>query len=306
MSNLDYQFDSKRVANWKSHLTTEGFVVINNVLDSNQVQSGLASFIEQFGSATFDGFIDDPAFVYSDFVWSCRTNPEVLKIYQQLYNLESTKQLLTAIDRGTAIPNVLSADPDEAAAYWLHVDYPLLDVKLKNNENEIPPIYQSFLSFVDSGGSNRPGLRVVPRSATTANHERILRDNDDDGAEPTYWLLSQDHNDDLESEVVEVVSPAGSLTLWLSGLIHDNTTAVIDLGNSILPLARLVIYLCYAPRSWATAEELQLREKMYKRGQITTHWPVKYLSLHDDGSRRWAWRQMANRYSIISSLIPLA
>ena len=73
--------------------------MINIVLDSNQVKSGLASFIEQFGSDNFDGFIDDPAFVYSDFVWSCRTNPEVLKVYQQLYNFQSTTYLVMILMR---------------------------------------------------------------------------------------------------------------------------------------------------------------------------------------------------------------
>jgi hypothetical protein len=309
---MDYQFDCRQTEKWKSYLQTQGFVVITGILTEPEIQAGLATCIEQFGHHGFTGFIDDVNFSYSDFVWSCRTNPKVLKVYQQLYNLDSPQELITAIDRGSVISNVPSVDIEESTAYWLHVDYPLLDV----GKHDIPRVYQSILSFVDSGGSKKPGLRVVPRSATAENHDRILRDNQDEDPEQelTYWLLSAAHTDELQSSVVEVESPAGSLTLWLSGLIHDSTTAVYqsDKGNrnserdDNKPLARVVVYLCYAPKAWATAEELELRQLIYKRGQITTHWPCLYLSLHEEAFHRWAWRKMAATYPTIQQLIPLS
>ncbi len=314
----DYLFDHREVVRWKSHLATEGFVVLTGVLTEEQLKIGLASFIGQFGTDSFAGFIDEPTFVSSDFAWYSRTQPNILQAYAHIYNLQSASELVTAIDRGSAIPNQPTADTDEATAYWLHVDYPLLDVGKK----DIPEIYQSFLSYVDAGGPTAPGLRVVPRSATIENYKRILADNHDGDLssnpdlEPTYWLLSAEHIDVLESKVVEVVSPAGSLTLWRSGLIHDNTTAVLQadckfkLSNrksktTQCPLARLAVYLCYAPQSWATAEELELRQLIYKRGQTTTHWPVTYLSLHEEACQRWAWRQMINKYPAIEGLVPI-
>lgn len=302
---MDYQFDCRQVEKWKSYLETQGFVVITGLLTEPEIKVGLASFMEQFDHRDFSGFIDDAGFSYSDFAWSCRTNPKVLEIYQHAYNLNSPQDLITAIDRGSVIPNIPSVDIDEATAYWLHVDYPLLDV----GKRDIPRIYQSFLSFVDSGGPTKPGLRVIPQSATDENHNRILGDNqhEDPNRELTYWLLSSEHTDEIEKSIVQVESPAGSLTLWLSGLIHDNTSIVMKQRNKHghTPLARLVVYLCYAPKSWATEEELELREQIYKRGQITTHWPCVYLSLHEEAYHRWAWKKMIDKYPIIQQLIPL-
>lgn len=220
--------------------------------------------------------------------------------------------LLTAIDRGSALSNQVSSDLEEATRFWLHVDYPLFSNPEKGDK-VVPDIYQSFLSLVNSGGPEAPGFRVVPRSFTNIHHERIRSSNPDkirsNNNEDTFWLLSPDFSSEIEREVLPIVSPKGSLTLWKSGIVHDNTTGVYNINpnnkDTLDPLARLVVYLCYVPRFWATEEEVLLRRKIYRRKQITTHWPVTFLSLHDDTVCRWPSLKMAVRFPAINSLVPL-
>lgn len=308
---MDYQFDVKRVNDWKSHLITEGYVVVTGILTQPEIEQGLSMFLEQFGNDGHDGFIDDVNFSYSSFAWFCRTHPNVLAIYKEIYGLSSVTDLITAIDRGSAISNRLSPDLDEATRFWLHVDYPLFN-SAENRDEPVPEIYQSFLSFVDSGGPTAPGFRVIPRSCNKTYHDRVLSDNADkikvSNSEDTYWLLSPAFTGEIKDTVISIVSPAGSLTLWKSGMVHDNTTGVYHVDpkseGSANPLARLVVYLCYAPRFWATEEELTLRRKIYQRKQITTHWPVRFIGLHDDTICQWKHRKIITQFPIIQFLIP--
>lgn len=47
---MAYQFDAKRTKDWKSHLLTEGYVVVTGILTRPEIDEGLSMFLEQFGS----------------------------------------------------------------------------------------------------------------------------------------------------------------------------------------------------------------------------------------------------------------
>lgn len=295
-SFLEYQIDYKDVEKWKHHLSTQGFVVVTNVMSN--VKEAVDEFIKDFGAENHTGFIDDRNFPYSRFAWMCRAHPQVLEVYRSLYELPSTADLITAIDRGSAISNVTNTS-DDASEMWLHVDYPV-EQGLKEQ------VYQSFLSLMEPMGA---GLRVVAMGdeELKQHHARILKDGN--GA-TTFWRLSDEHQQELENRLISVDSPAGSLTLWKCGLIHDNTTIVRpSLKSDEQPLARLVIYLCYGPKTWATEEDILRRQKIYKMQHTTTHWPALHLSTHYAGRRKKELlidqTKILEDYPIIKNLIPI-
>jgi hypothetical protein len=294
---LEYQIDFKDTERWQSYLSTQGFVVITRVMP--QPKEAVAEFIKDFGTEDHFGFIDDRNFPYSRFAWMCRAHPQVLEVYRTLYGLFSCSELITAIDRGSAISNNVNTSED-ATEQWLHVDYPIAEGLATG------PVYQSFLSLVDQDTSRGPpaGLRVVPMGdeELTQHHTRISN------GEKTFWMLSDAHNLELKPRMVPVVSPAGSLTLWKCGLIHDNTTVVYPNAGGE-PLARLVVYLCYTPKYWATEEEITRRQRIFRLQHTTTHWPAVYLSTHYAGMRKKALlvdqEKILEDYPVISSLVPL-
>lgn len=293
MRGVEYQIDFKDNEKWKHHLATQGFVVITNVMPN--VTEPVQEFIKSCGIVDHLGFINNRNFPYSRFAWMCRAHPQVLEIYRSLYDLPSASDLITAIDRGSAISNVTNMS-DEASEMWLHVDYPL-EERLSVN------VYQSFLSLMEPSGA---GLRVVPmgEEELKEHHARILADA---FGETTFWPLSDAHQQELETRLVPIVSPAGSLTLWKCGLIHDNTTKVQP-NDGEQPLARLVIYLCYVPKTWATEEDILRRQKIFRFQHTTTHWPALHLSTHYAGMRKKEHlvdqTKIIEDYPIIKSLIP--
>lgn len=292
----------KDTAKWMSHLSTQGFVVVTNVLPEVAKKEAVSEFLREFGEENHQGFMDQRHFHYSRFAWMCRADPHVLSVYQTLYGLSSPSELITAIDRGSAISNVVNTSEDTKRP-WLHVDYPLEEGVFIHGEEV--PVYQSFLSLMDHNGA---GLRVVPmgdEELKRVHHPRILEAAN---GETTFWCLSDAHQEELRPRLVPVVSPAGSLTLWKSGLIHDNTKTVYPNPRND-PLARLVVYLCYVPKYWATEEEIAKRQKAYRLQHTTTHWPAIHFSLHYAGMRRkdllTDQTKILEDYPIIANLIPI-
>lgn len=292
--NKEYMFDFAQTDKWKSHLETEGYVVVTGVLAD--VAEAISLYMDQFQNQGHDGFIDENDFCHSKFAWYCRTRPNVLSVFQKIFGLQNTSDLISSFDRGTCIQTPSNSEDD--TAYWLHIDYPLFSEQpMRCN------IYQSFLSLVDAGGSDAsPGLRVVPWSYLCLDQVRKDVGPQIDNRECTHWQISPAFADELvdkEKAVVSVYSPAGSLTIWKSGLIHDNTTATARTHG----LSRLVVYLSYAPRLSATKEELEWRKHIYRKGQITTHWPAQHLSLHSDATYRWKHKQMMDEFPEIKFLV---
>lgn len=241
-SFLEYQIDFKDTAKWTSYLATQGFVVVTNVMSLPTTKEAVSSFLSDFGADNHVGFMDHRSFPYSRCAWMCRAHPQVLSVYQTLYGLTSPEELLTAIDRGSALSNVVNEDATEP---WLHVDYPLEHGGIFVNNREPVLVYQSFLSLVEpgNGSSPFPGLRVVPMSddeLQREHHPRILAAGE---GETTFWCLSQAHRNELKSRMVPVVSPAGSLTLWKCGLIHENSRTV-HCPSATEPLARFTCVTC--------------------------------------------------------------
>lgn len=284
---------------WTSYLNTQGFVVITNVITPSAKEEAVDAFLQEFGADDHTGFMDNRNFPYSRFAWMCRSYPEVLRIYQTLYGLSSPTELITAIDRGSAVSNTPNTDTDDS---WLHVDYPLKDGGIFIHQESVP-VYQSFISLMEPSG---PGLRVVPMSDEELQHHhpRIL---DAAQGDTTFWMLSETHQNELRPRMVSVISPAGSVTLWKCGLVHDNTTVVHRQTDE--PLARLVVYLCYVPKYWATEDEIAKRQKAFRLQHTTTHWPAIHFGLHYAGMRKKTQltdqTRILEEFPIIQSLVPL-
>lgn len=67
-------------------------------------------------------------------------------------------------------------------------------------------------------------------------------------------------------ELVKVCAGEGDLILWDSRTIHWNSSPV---GEQ----TRFATYVCYCPRSMASAEALVEKRKVFERRGCTTHWP---------------------------------
>ena len=67
-----------------------------------------------------------------------------------------------------------------------------------------------------------------------------------------------------------MLAPEGSLVLWNSKTFHQGKEP--DQGRK-LPNHRLVGYVCFTPRAWATEAQLRKKQKAFGELRTTSHWP---------------------------------
>lgn len=70
-------------------------------------------------------------------------------------------------------------------------------------------------------------------------------------------------------EEVRIECPAGSLVLWDSRTIHYGASPATD---PTCARARAVCYVCYLPRSMASAADLRKKQTAFTSQRTTTHW----------------------------------
>ena len=127
-------FKPDEVENWKKYLEDEGFVVISDILQPDQYNTGLELFKKDMsivsprfdfsnsdtwnintcplmfgkGMAVFNGFGQ------SDFMWHIRTNSTVQSIFKNVY---STNDLVTSFDGFS-----MFVSKSQKSKSWLHID----------------------------------------------------------------------------------------------------------------------------------------------------------------------------------------
>lgn len=299
-----YQFDvtTTRVSEWKKHLETEGYVVLLNALSPSDVEHGKELFFRDIPlEEDENGFLSDPKLAHSDFAWFTRTRPNILQSYAEIYGI-STDKLITAFDRASMVRNEQAYDDDEDGDYWLHVDN-FLFMDKDDTQNTV----QSFVSFYDpprDSNGNGPGLRVVPKKYLSIDEIRKDMDMDVD-IEGGFWPIGSDLFSRIKPYIINVRSPAGSLTLWSSDVVHDGNVNMYQQSPLHDELARLVLYTCYTPIDWASKDDLEFRLDAFRNGYTTTHWPCKHLAYHLDDPIDWDYERICRMYPCIQELVPV-
>jgi len=300
VSREAYQFHISQSSEWLAHLNEHGYVVVLDALSQADVANARSLFERDISMEVDEnGFLVDPTVAHSDFAWFTRTREGVRSVYSHIYD---TSNLITAFDRASLVPN--EPGDEEAGDYWLHVDYPLFDDDYRADR----PVFQSFVSFYDPPQDAPLGFRVVPRvhlpiSTIREDVEPTLTAEDD--CSVCFWTISAELVERVQEHVVNVKSPAGSLTLWASDVAHDANTYAAQKSPNHTNILRLVLYTCYTPIEWAFPAELEERQNAFRAGYTTTHWPCMQLVYHFDERIDWDSDRVCSLYPEVGLLVPL-
>ncbi len=93
--------------------------------------------------------------------------------------------------------------------------------------------------------------------------------------ENDWYIVNEDEKNFFRErgcEEIRITCPKGSLVFWDSRTIHCGIQAYKDRAQ---PNHRAVIYLCYMPRSLATAEAIEKKKEAFNELRTTSHWPCK-------------------------------
>lgn len=286
----DYRSFVTTVANLRATLDQHGVAVVEGVLtdaECTAMVDGAWQFFEQITRAwahpirrndedSWRGFfrlypmhsmlVQHWGIGHAQYLWELRQNPQVVAIFASLYGV-AAKDLLVSFDGASFhLPHENTGRGAFRGNTWFHTDQRLSD--------STPMCVQSWVTGLDV----RPGdatLTVLRGShahhaefATLFHHDHIKED--------WYKLASQAELDwfvhTKGCERVSITCPAGSLVLWDSRTMHAGQESMTWRAQ---PSFRIIGYLCYVPRTRATAAQLKKKRAAYEARRTTSHWPER-------------------------------
>lgn len=201
------------------------------------------------------------------FAFDVRQNPKVIEAFERIHHPTSARDLLSSIDgvnirlqaewNSKARPSSLWLHTDRA----FHTDYTRESVQSWVTAHEVGPQDATLVVLV---GSHKLHKEFGQHFGLTSWKK-------------DWFKLETDEQHRFFTDrgccIMRIQCPAGSQVLWKSTTMHCGAGPAT--GNQLDP--RLVVYCCYAPRSWAKPARILAKQKAIFEGRMTTHDPVKNL-----------------------------
>eukprot|EP00005_Dracoamoeba_jomungandri_P005263 CAMPEP_0174251554 /NCGR_PEP_ID=MMETSP0439-20130205/1338_1 /TAXON_ID=0 /ORGANISM="Stereomyxa ramosa, Strain Chinc5" /LENGTH=374 /DNA_ID=CAMNT_0015331895 /DNA_START=40 /DNA_END=1164 /DNA_ORIENTATION=+ len=286
------RFDIEDDAGYE-YLEENGYVVFKDVANPQEIQQGISLawdyleglvpgldrndvdtyFSPQWPDPFKKGIIAADSVGQCAFLWFCRGNPNVQRIYSKIWG---TENLITSYDGFCMHRPIEYSEEWRTGVGWYHVDQNGL-----NKPNKA--CVQGFLNFYDSMEEDG-GLVVVPQSPKI--FKSIFKSRPHFKNRRDYITLSKDRalwRDELPAaglRPIKVCAKAGDFVLWDSRTIHCNApaTSLREIPDgAILPPRRLVAYVCMTPADNLDSSVITRRINAYLTGQTTSHWPEDCL-----------------------------
>ncbi|KAF8864877.1 hypothetical protein BDZ45DRAFT_669251 [Acephala macrosclerotiorum] len=261
---------------WRDDLFRDGFVVVKSVIsleNSQKYIEQMFQWLEKFPFG-FDrnrpetwteehlpthmkgGMYHGYSVQHERFIWEARQEPGVIEAFSKLWG---TEKLLVSFDgMNLTLPSTKRA----ANQPWPHVDQSPRRTGLQ--------CVQGILNFAPNGPKD--GGLIVMKGSHALNEE-FFKTHDVAGRKtwgPDDWFGFQESEtkwfEERGCETVKVCADPGDLILWDSRTVHHN---VLPSSQNL----RALVYACYTPASFATAEDLEKKAKLFMERKGTTHWP---------------------------------
>lgn len=251
-----------------------GYTIVNNVLDRkecNNIISMICRWLDTIHDNTNNmyGIIKDYNIGHSDFLWKVRTNKNVIKVFEELWN---EKELLVSFD-SMCIMNPPNKGGNIDSISWLHVD--------QGPKKKGLQCIQGFVNLEETT-ENDGSMIIIPGSHKY--HSGMFEKNGKIFNQDWYKLKDDDikYIDNLKLKNKRLIIPKGAMVLWDSRTIHCNCYPTNKSTNF-----RYVVYVCMTPKKWCNNFNLKKRIKAFEENRMTTHWPhiVKLIKKNKNYSK---------------------
>ncbi|KUJ15036.1 phytanoyl-CoA dioxygenase [Mollisia scopiformis] len=272
---------SMKYGDWRDDFYKNGYAVIKNAITPEKAKSyqdraldwvqsfdlGLdlkdsTTWTEAHLPKSFKNMYHYYCAGHEKFLWDARTEPGILKIYEDLWG---TKELVVSFD-GFNIG--LPKRTDIQKMPWPHCDQAPTRKGLA--------CAQGFLNLAPSGPKDG-GLMLMEGSAPLfeeffSEPREMFRPPGGRGPPKDFvdlFLFKQEHLDwfrERGCELMQVDCGPGDFVIWDSRTMHY---ASFPEGEEI----RTVFYICYTPRAFGTQEDMDLKARLFETYRGTTHWP---------------------------------
>ena len=287
-------------------LEANGYVVIPGVVDSDTCDKVAKNLLESYKLWDPELHPDNPShwlqknrppgdihgitriFGHLQGQWDIRQHPRVAQVFGEYWNVKPD-ELFTSFDAF----NFYNADytPRQGAktgGYWCHTDLGA------GTTGAAARCVQGYVTVEDSTNPTDGTLVVWAKGHRLHRryfelHPEAARESKGDWYRfPEEFMLrmEQDCREYLSDGDPEknsphpvpaprtfVHAPKGALVLWRSSTPHMNRPPHFRQGQPS-PHHRLVVYVCQAPRSFATEKDLKLRKKAWEEQMQASNWPA--------------------------------
>ena len=256
MSKFECKFDMDY---HKKHLQENGYTIINNVYDQNEINEYKDEFFNWYNNTENlkdlhtiihgNGIFKHFEVGHQRFAWLARTNPKIINIFKSLWN---TNDLVTGFDGCCYYSTEYIGQP----YYWTHTD--------QSSRKKGLQCYQSFLSL-----TNNSERTLILYKKSHLLHEDYFETMEID--EPSDWhILDKNYVSELAEDKIILDVSAGDLVIWDSRTFHQNTCGTLSCEEE-----RLIQYLCYLPKygEGNNEKEQNQRRKFFEKRRTTSHWP---------------------------------
>ncbi|KAJ3028679.1 hypothetical protein HDV00_010099 [Rhizophlyctis rosea] len=240
------------------------------------------------------GMLNSYGIGQADFVWKCRTEPNILQAFATIWNV-SPKDLLSSFDGACLypspndiVPSPTSTtpptpyDPTKTPLPPIQGSNDLEDghIKLWPHADQTPAIptflcVQGQLVLRSNLDPADGGLILYPNTHKINWAERYP---DSTNSKTHYYRPPNDVEETQPDQAHVCRVPAGSLILWDSRMIHCNCPPQPEKSSH----TRACTYICMMPRSLASKPVLEERIQLHKKHCTTGHWPHE-LTVNGDG-----------------------
>lgn len=243
---------------YKIELKENGFVIIPNSINEDEIQKALALFFKWKNSIpNIDKFHNNinPHGIFKfhevghqEFAWFLRTRPSIINVFKKLWD---TDELVVSFDGTCYIAkNCIKKDK-----IWTHTD------QASNNSNL--KCYQSFISLT----SNQNRTLVVYEKSHLL-HEKYFKSRNICNSK-NWNLIDHNYLDTIKNSRKILKVNAGDLVIWDSRTFHQN-----QYGNPNSE-ERIVQYICFLPKNVKENNNTlrEKRKKYFLERRTTSHWP---------------------------------
>ena len=243
------------MSSYKEELVENGYCVIENILNDEEVSKSLEYFREWFSShpqieglhskISPHGIIKFHEVGQQRHAWYIRTRENVVNVFK---NIWQTDEVVVSFDGCCYIPQ----DCKKKDAIWTHTDQAPSKKGLK--------CIQGFVALTD----NKERTLVVYEGSHKL-HEEYAKEYNLTSTKD--WLLIEHKYLEKISDKKRVLNiKAGSLVLWDSRTFHQN-----QYGNNESKEERIVQYISYLPRCNLSKKMLEKRQKYFTDRRTTSH-----------------------------------
>lgn len=250
----------------KQELSNKGYVIIPNILTSEEINSYSQEFHKWRNSIENLDSIHkriSPHLIYKfhqighqRHAWLIRTNPKIINIFKQLWN---TDELVVSFDGSCYMPK----ETKKKDNIWTHTD--------QSRKKEGLVCYQGYVALT----SNKERTLVVYEGSHKL-HQNYFKEMNIE-VNKDWNLIDHSYLDRIKTQKRVLDVPAGSLVLWDSRSFHQNQYGKPNSEE------RLVQYVSYLPKNdKKNSKSMQTkRQKYFNDKRTTSHWayPIRVNSL---------------------------